>query len=265
MVVVVVVVEEMEVEAAFHHLLLGLQTQVLDSLPFHLFTILELEVQLVNPLLHHLRYILTSVSMRSTQRSLLVPSQFLWRIFKEVEINLPKNSCGMVGSKEYLLYQKLATESIEHKFGVLSHLVTHKSVAKDGDQTWHHFIQQQYVDTLSKKIEAVKQRIVEYDMIDVAVVPVGVRDSSAVHVAECFSMTMLTFSLLGTQLVGRLLAPTSGQSTLLCQMKIKSAASGWKYYCMSHALQRWRRCWCSRPKRGCLLLWWDDFCMDVVQ
>ncbi len=41
----------------------------------------------------------------------------------------------MVGSKEYLLYQKLATESIEHKFGVLLHLVTYKSVAEDGDQT----------------------------------------------------------------------------------------------------------------------------------
>ncbi len=29
---------------------------------------------------------------------------------KEVEIIVPKNSCGMVCSKEYLLYQKLATE-----------------------------------------------------------------------------------------------------------------------------------------------------------
>jgi hypothetical protein len=41
----------------------------------------------------------------------------------------------MVGSKEYLLYQKLATKLIEHKFGVPSHLVTDKSVADDGDQT----------------------------------------------------------------------------------------------------------------------------------
>ncbi len=104
---------------------------------------------------------------------------------EEVEIIIPKNSCGMVGLKEYLLYQKLATESIEHKFGVPSHLVTDKSVAKDGDQAQHLFIQQQYVDTFSK-IEAVKQRIVEYDMIDVAMVPVGVRSSSAVHVADMF-------------------------------------------------------------------------------
>ncbi len=66
MVVVVVVVEEMEVEAAFHCLLLGLQTRVLDYLPFHLFTILELDVQIINSLLHHLRHILTSVPMRST-------------------------------------------------------------------------------------------------------------------------------------------------------------------------------------------------------
>ncbi len=93
----------------------------------------------------------------------------------------------MVGLKEYLLYQnqKLATELIEHEFGVPSHLVTDKSVARDGDQTQHLFIQQQYVDTISK-IEAVKQQIVEFDMIDVAMVPVGVRDSSAVHVADMF-------------------------------------------------------------------------------
>jgi hypothetical protein len=105
---------------------------------------------------------------------------------EEVEIIVPKNSRGMVGSKEYLLYQKLETESIEHKFGVPSHLVTDKSVAEDGDQTQHLFIQQQYVDTLSK-IEAVKQQIVKYDMIDVVMAPVGVRDSSAgVHVADMF-------------------------------------------------------------------------------
>jgi hypothetical protein len=84
-----------------------------------------------------------------------------------------------------LLYQKLATESIEHEFGVPPHLITDKSVAEDGDQTQHLFIQQQYVDTLSK-IEAVKQQIVEYDMIDVAMVTVGVRNSSAVHVADMF-------------------------------------------------------------------------------
>ncbi len=54
---------------------------------------------------------------------------------EEVEIIVPKNSRGMVGLKKYLLYQKLAMESIEHKFGVPLHLVTDKSVAEDGDQT----------------------------------------------------------------------------------------------------------------------------------
>jgi hypothetical protein len=73
-----------------------------------------------------------------------------------VEIIVPKNSRGMAGLKEYLLYQKLATEPIDHKFGVPLHLVTDKSVVKDGDQLQHLFIQQQYVNTLSK-IEAVKQ------------------------------------------------------------------------------------------------------------
>jgi hypothetical protein len=32
---------------------------------------------------------------------------------EEVEIIVPKNSCGVVGSKEYLLYQKLATKLID--------------------------------------------------------------------------------------------------------------------------------------------------------
>ncbi len=102
-----------------------------------------------------------------------------------MKIIVPKNSRGVVGSKEYLLYHKLATEPIDHKFGVSSHLVTYMSIAKDGDQTQHRFIQQQYADT-PYKIEAVKQQIVEYDMIDVTMVSVGVRDSSAVHVADMF-------------------------------------------------------------------------------
>jgi hypothetical protein len=68
---------------------------------------------------------------------------------EEVEITIPKNSWGVVGSKEYLLYQKLASEPMQHKIGVPLHLITEKSVAKDGDQTQHLFIQQQYVDTLS--------------------------------------------------------------------------------------------------------------------
>ncbi len=114
-------------------------------------------------------------------RAIPIPTEDL----EEVEIIVPKNSRGMVGLKEYLLYQKLATELIEHKFGVPSHLVTDKCLAEDGDQTRHLFIQQQYVNTLSK-IEAVKQQIVEYDMVDVTMVLVGVRDSSAVHVADMF-------------------------------------------------------------------------------
>lgn len=104
---------------------------------------------------------------------------------EEVEVIVPKNARGAVGSKEYSMYQKLATESIDHKFGVPSHLVTDKSGAEDGDQTRHLFIQQQYVDTLSK-IEAIKQRIVEYDMIDVARVPIGVRDKEAANIADVF-------------------------------------------------------------------------------
>ncbi len=39
-------------------------------------------------------------------------------------------------------------------------------------------------------IEAVKQQIVEYDMIDVTIAPVGVCDSSAVHVADMLAPTI---------------------------------------------------------------------------
>jgi len=104
---------------------------------------------------------------------------------EEVEVIVPKNSRGAVGSKEYSMYQKLATESIDHKFGVCTMWPMSKSGAEDGDQTRHLFIQQQYVDTLSK-IEAIKQRIVEYDMIDVARVPIGVRDKEAADIADVF-------------------------------------------------------------------------------
>ncbi len=54
---------------------------------------------------------------------------------EELEIIVPKNSHGVVGLKEYLLYQKLATKPIDHKFGVPLHLITDNSVAEDGDQT----------------------------------------------------------------------------------------------------------------------------------
>ncbi len=85
-----------------------------------------------------------------------MPTQFLWKNLKKWRSLSQRNSCGVVGLKEFLLHQKLATKPIDHKFGVMLHLVTDKSVAKDGDQTQHLFIQQQYVDTLSK-VEAVKQ------------------------------------------------------------------------------------------------------------
>ncbi len=155
MVVVVVVMEEMEVEAAFHCLLLGLQTSNtstrLPTIPsFHNLGARGAtgKSTSASSLVHidkraHEKY------AKKFTRAIPIPMEDL----EEVEIIVPKNS--RVGSKEYLLYQKLATELIEHKFGVLSHLVTDKSVAEDGDQTQHLFIQQQYVDTLSK-IEAVK-------------------------------------------------------------------------------------------------------------
>ena len=104
---------------------------------------------------------------------------------EEVEVIIPKALRGSVGSKEYLVYQKYATASIDNKFGVPSYLITDKSGAEDGDQTKHLYIQQQYVDNLSK-VEAVKQRILEYDMTDVAMVPVGIRNKNATDIADIF-------------------------------------------------------------------------------
>ena len=65
---------------------------------------------------------------------------------KEIELIVLKTACGKVGSKEHLMYQKLATEAIDNKFGVPSHLITDRGGAEEGDQTKHLFIQQQYVD-----------------------------------------------------------------------------------------------------------------------
>lgn len=42
-----------------------------------------------------------------------------------------------------------------------------------------------YIDNLSK-IEAIKQRIVEYDMIDLAMVPIGIRNPCASDMADIF-------------------------------------------------------------------------------
>ena len=138
--VVVGVVEEMEVEAAFHRLLISSSTTRSSNTSTRLPT---------NPTFHNLGArgpTGKSTSESSTvhidkrahkkyakkfTRAIPIPTEDL----EEVEIIVPKNSRGMVGSKEYLLYQKLATELIEHKFGVPLHLVTDKSVAKDGDQT----------------------------------------------------------------------------------------------------------------------------------
>ena len=86
---------------------------------------------------------------------------------EEVEILIPKDACGIPGSKEYLLNQKMVTESLEHQFGVPSHLVTDKGVAGDGDQVKHLYIQQQYVGNLAK-VDQAKIHILKYDLLDVA-------------------------------------------------------------------------------------------------
>lgn len=104
----------------------------------------------------------------------------------EVEIIVLKSMRGVQGSREFMTWQKLATEPIEPKLGVPSHQLGDKNAAEEGDHVRHMYIQQQYVDNLAK-IELLKRRIIEYDMIDVANCPVGIRDRFAQCIADLFT------------------------------------------------------------------------------
>jgi len=103
----------------------------------------------------------------------------------EIEVLVSKYERKASGLKQMLYFQQLATESIEHKLGVASHFIADRDDAEDGDQVGHLRIQQQYVENFSK-IEALKHRIIRYDMIDVMKVPVGIRDRLAKNIAEMF-------------------------------------------------------------------------------
>ena len=63
----------------------------------------------------------------------------------DVDVILPKKLRHAAGDKQFILYQNMATASIEHKFGVASHYVTGSEDAEEGDQTRPQFIQQQFV------------------------------------------------------------------------------------------------------------------------
>jgi len=104
----------------------------------------------------------------------------------EVEIIVLKNMHGAQGSREFMTWQKLATEPIEPKLGVPSHQLGDKNAAKEGDHVRHMYIQQQYVDNLAK-IELLKRRIIEYDLIYVANCPIGIRDRFAQCIADLFT------------------------------------------------------------------------------
>jgi hypothetical protein len=62
--------------------------------------------------------------------------KFVWSVplnikeLKEIELIVPKTARGKVGSKEHLMYQKLATKAIDTKFGVPLHLITVEVVLK---------------------------------------------------------------------------------------------------------------------------------------
>lgn len=60
----------------------------------------------------------------------------------DVDVILPKKLCHAAGDKQFILYQNMATASIEHKFSIASHYVAGSEDAAEGDQTRPQFIQQ---------------------------------------------------------------------------------------------------------------------------
>jgi hypothetical protein len=103
----------------------------------------------------------------------------------EVDVIVPKHMRHDAGHKQFITYQDMATESIEHKFGVASHYVSGKEEAEEGDQTRPQFIQQQFVGNLSK-MDAVYDRVQAYDMVDILGVPLSVRDPAAADITTMF-------------------------------------------------------------------------------
>lgn len=122
----------------------------------------------------------------------------------EVEIIVLKNMRGAQGSREFMTWQKLATEPIEPKLGVPSHQLGDKNVAEEGDHVRHMYIQQQYVDNLAK-IELLKRRIIKYDMIDVANCPIGICDRllsvslTSLHLKKATSLRHCLYFSVGNQ------------------------------------------------------------------
>ena len=103
----------------------------------------------------------------------------------DVDVILPKKLRHAAGDKQFILYQNMATASIEHKFGVASHYVTGSEDAEEGDQTRPQFIQQQFVGNLSK-MDAIHDRVLAYDMGAILGVPKRVRDPTALDVTTMF-------------------------------------------------------------------------------
>ena len=86
-------------------------------------------------------------------------------------ILVPKDKRGDVGSRDYLRYLKFATDALDPKFGVPSHLVsTHDGKTESGNQTKHQFIQETFCSN-NDKVERALRRFESYDMVGIFKVP----------------------------------------------------------------------------------------------
>lgn len=105
---------------------------------------------------------------------------------ESIGVLVPKTGRGLVGSRDYLRYMAEATTPIDPKLGVSSHMVSSRDgEVEEGDETKHHFIQELFVSNM-QKIAAVKQRCIEFDMLDVLQIP-EVIDPLASHPHDKYS------------------------------------------------------------------------------
>lgn len=107
-------------------------------------------------------------------------------VVSEGSVLVPKKSRGAVGSRDYLRYMTEATAALEHKFGVPSHMVsTRDGESEEGDETKYRFIQEAFVSNFTK-VDELKRRMMEYDLMDILQIPKLV-DASASHPLDMFS------------------------------------------------------------------------------
>jgi hypothetical protein len=82
------------------------------------------------------------------------------------------------------------------------------------------------------------QQIVEYDMIDVAMVPVGVHNSSAVHFAAMFEYKDVHIVTAWNTISWKTACTYQCAINTAMSNETQVSSKCLKYYCTSHALRR---------------------------